>query len=63
MTPDDLDPIGWQGAALLAPRPIPRVSESDAAPRLLTPGAALLLCLLISLGLWGVIWFIVATIW
>jgi hypothetical protein len=56
------DPTGWPWVIGPAQRErplIPVVSEAHAPPRLLTPGGALLLCLLISLGLWGVVWFIV----
>jgi hypothetical protein len=63
MTRDDLDPIGWQGAALPERPPILRTSEADAAPKLLSREAGLLLALLVSLVLWGVIWRMVATIW
>jgi hypothetical protein len=64
MTPEN-DPIGcpW----VIAPAvpelpPIPRIAEDDATPRLLSPGAAALVILLLSAGLWGVIWIAVATL-
>jgi hypothetical protein len=60
------DPIGWPGPALPERPSIPRVSEADAAPaapRLLSPGAASLLILLLSLGLWGLIWIAIAALW
>lgn len=44
------------GPALPDLPPIPRTCEVDGAPRPLSPQAGLLLALLLSLGLWGLIW-------
>jgi hypothetical protein len=39
---------------------VQRISEVDAAPKLrrLSPGRAMLVILLLSLGLWGLIWLL-----
>jgi hypothetical protein len=65
MTPEN-DPIGWPW--VIAPAvpelpPILQISESDAAPRLLSRPAGLLLALSLSLGLWGIIGGVFCLVW